>query len=184
MLKTVSKTEAQVTRAQWCSNHMQHIGRLSHATCEISIGQESSSCFTDWIRTTLTLEGIKALLMDLIQFYRVSSLSVSDWLSVCMLSFDKIATFACNVYFSVTVLYNCQSKLVFEIDFHVAEMLSNRLTNTAHFSKLTLFCWLFCLFVCFLCGYSTFCSKQTFKSCSRWQWLLKICCCSRLTVIT
>ena len=31
----VSNTYAQVTRTQSCANHVQHIGRLSRATCRV-----------------------------------------------------------------------------------------------------------------------------------------------------
>ena len=31
--RTVSNTNAQVAKAQWCENHVQHIERLSRATC-------------------------------------------------------------------------------------------------------------------------------------------------------
>ena len=33
-LRTVSNTDAQVARTRSCANHMQHIERLSRATCD------------------------------------------------------------------------------------------------------------------------------------------------------
>ena len=35
-LRTVSNTYAQVARAQPCANHVQHIERLSQATCHVT----------------------------------------------------------------------------------------------------------------------------------------------------
>ena len=34
--RTVSNTYAQVTRAQSCANHVQHVERLSRATCRVT----------------------------------------------------------------------------------------------------------------------------------------------------
>ena len=37
--RTISNTYAQVARAQSCSNHVQHIHRISRATCGVSRGK-------------------------------------------------------------------------------------------------------------------------------------------------
>ena len=39
-LRSVSNTYAQVSRSQSCANHVQHIGRLSRATCRVSRGMK------------------------------------------------------------------------------------------------------------------------------------------------
>ena len=37
-LRTVSNMYTQVARTQSCANHMQHIERLSRATCSVPLG--------------------------------------------------------------------------------------------------------------------------------------------------
>ena len=51
MLQTVSNMHAQVTRAQLCANHVQHIGSLSHAICHV-VWRDWSSVKSD--RTEIT----------------------------------------------------------------------------------------------------------------------------------
>ena len=41
--RTVSSTYAQVARAQSCADHVQHIERLSRATCSVHLVQRDSS---------------------------------------------------------------------------------------------------------------------------------------------
>ena len=39
-LRTVSSAYAQMARAQSCANHVQHIERLSRATCSVPLGSK------------------------------------------------------------------------------------------------------------------------------------------------
>ena len=41
--RTVSNTYAQVARAQSCANHVQHIERVSRATCSVPLGRRDGS---------------------------------------------------------------------------------------------------------------------------------------------
>ena len=52
MLQTVFNTYAQVARAQLCANHVRHIEHLSHATCHVSRGRDSSATKFDRVEIT------------------------------------------------------------------------------------------------------------------------------------
>ena len=41
--RTVSNTHAQVVRTQSCANHVQHVKRLSRATCRVPHGRDGSA---------------------------------------------------------------------------------------------------------------------------------------------
>ena len=49
-LRTVSETHAPVSRAQSCANHMQHIQRLSRATCHVPCCTKGQSSWQSWNR--------------------------------------------------------------------------------------------------------------------------------------
>ena len=46
--RTVSSTHAQVARAQSCANHVQHIERLSRATCRVPLGKKGLLSYQVW----------------------------------------------------------------------------------------------------------------------------------------
>ena len=51
-LRTVSNMYAQVVKAQSCANHMQHVERLSHATCDVPHGMKGQLSYLFYLYLT------------------------------------------------------------------------------------------------------------------------------------